>query len=214
MSAKKQKPIAKVVADLVKAQEKKALSKTNAGRKSALSEAQWAIILERRLAGEGVSDLAKEFGVPQTTVSRNISVKARAIKAAANGLFSADKFLKTLPITVRGHSMSLVDEMKSMSMHLASAGKINAASAHRLSVLANEKVDALESGKLDREGLQEAAALLQVSNDAAKIGLNILSSQKDAATESFQPEKDIAPTAIPEDAADASKAYLLMIEGR
>jgi hypothetical protein len=155
------------------------------GRKSILSEKQWQDIGTRLEAGEKASALAKEYGIDRAAISRKFSQQIATVKNVANQILAAEDALKSLPIAQQISAINLVDQLRSISGHLAGAANYGAATAHRLSGIAHMKSGEIDESKpLTKEGiesLQGIAVLTKMSNDAAAIGLNLLNANKDMA---------------------------------
>ncbi len=107
------------------------------GRPSKLSPAQWEQIKQRLIAGEIAADLAREFGVSPTAISTRVSKQVETAKAVANQLVAADTALRSLPISEQVSVLTLADNLRAISMHLAGAAKFGAATAHRLAGIAH-----------------------------------------------------------------------------
>lgn len=153
------------------------------GRKSKLSEKQWEEVKKRLLSGEKAADLAREFGVSKTVVSQRFSERIQTVRELANKIVEVDFAFKKLPAADQIETLSLVDELKAISSHLASAAKFGSATAHRLSGIAHAKVqeidDAAPLNAASLETLKGIAVLTRMANDASQIGVNLLSANKD-----------------------------------
>ena len=152
-------------------------------RPSKLTPEQWLEIERRLAAGEGVRDLAREFGVSPAAVSkRGVSKQSKQVNAVAKQLASAQTALAALPVPQQYVAMSLADKLRSISGDLAAAAQYGAKTAHRLSALANSEVAKVDDAEpLESvESLKGVAALTKLANDSASIALNLLSSNKDA----------------------------------
>lgn len=153
------------------------------GRKSKLSEKQWEEVKKRLLSGEKAADLAREFGVSKTVVSQRFSERIQTVRELANKIVEVDFAFKKLPAADQIETLSLVDELKAISSHLASAAKFGSATAHRLSGIAHAKVQEIDdAAPLDAaslETLKGIAVLTRMANDASQIGVNLLSANKD-----------------------------------
>lgn len=170
------------------------------GRKSALSPDQW-IEIERRIVvdGESVYALAKEFGVNESTVRRKIKpnfadktevaqkhhadLRAIAIEKARIDKESrtiSDKIAE-LPYAKQVIVHDLSRRLANISNSLASAAELGAATAHRLSALANSEVAKVDDAEplASVENLKGVAALTKLANESATIALNLLSANKD-----------------------------------
>ena len=165
------------------------------GRKSSLTDKQWVEIGKRLLAGkESARALAREFGTSEASVRRKFPAQRKDVKDVANQLVAADAAFRNLPITSQIDALNLVDELKSISTHLASAGKFGAMTAHRLSGIAHgqvEKVDDAEPEK-SMEALSRIGVLTKMANSSAEIGMNLLRANKEAIDDLNKPGNDRA----------------------
>lgn len=153
------------------------------GRKSALTDKQWADIEKRMLAGEPARALAREFGISEAAIRKKLGARTKTVKEVANQLVAAEKAFESLPIGAQISARTLADELKAVSMHLAGAAKFGAATAHRLSGIANAKVAEIDDAMpLDDEAsikaLKGIAALTDLSNRSAEIPLKLLAANK------------------------------------
>jgi hypothetical protein len=162
------------------------------GRPSKLSAEQWAQIESRLLSGEGVNALASEFGVSKAAVSKRFSKQSEQVKNSAKNLAAAQAQLEKahrdiaiLPLTQQAQAISLADKLRNISNSLAHAAENGAATAHRLSAIANTQAqkindtDPMES----QEQLQAISALTKIANDAASLGLGLVNANKGATPE-------------------------------
>lgn len=161
------------------------------GRKSSLTDAQWAEVGKRLLAGkESARSIAKEFGTSEASIRRKFPAQRKDVKDVANQLVAADAALKALPISSQIDAITLASELSAVSMHLAGAAKYGAATAHRLSGIANAKVLEIDdAAPLDEESLKSlkgVAVLTKVANEASQIGVNLLAANKDMIREAQQ----------------------------
>lgn len=154
------------------------------GRKSSLTEKQWAEIGRRLLAGtESARALAREFGTSEASVRRKFPAQRQDVKTVANQIVAAEAALKALPISSQIDALTLVDELRAVSNHLASAAKFGSATAHRLAGIAHAKVQEIDdAAPLDdksMEALKGIAVLTKIANEASTIGVNLLNANKD-----------------------------------
>lgn len=166
------------------------------GRKSSLTPEQW-IAIERRVLvdGESVNSLAKEFGVNEGTIRKKIVPNKSEGKKAANPLVdlaqakvraeaaakSISERISELPLAKQQIVSDLARKLTSISDHLGSAAEHSAASAHRLSILANQqlqRVDEVNPMASENE-LRAVASLQKMANLSSEIGLNLLRANKD-----------------------------------
>ena len=81
-----------------------------------------------------VRDLRKRFGA-----------QVGKVKSVANQLVAAETAFKSLPISAQISARTLADRLMSISNHLAGAAEYGAATAHRLSGIAHNKVAEIEA---------------------------------------------------------------------
>jgi len=187
------------------------------GRKSSLSAEQWLEIERRHVVdGESINALAAEFGVNESSVRRKIKPnKAESpntqnpLKVLAHEKVKADAETKRiaeqiaeLPYAKQAIVADLARKLANTSSHLASAAELSAASAHRLSMLANQQldlVDDIDPMKSANE-LQAVTILQKMANTSSEIGLNLLRANKDAMQPDDEPPTPVAITFETKDA--------------
>jgi hypothetical protein len=174
------------------------------GRPSKLSAKQWQEIEKRLLAGESQGKLAREFGISRSVITGRFSARLSTIKDVANQLVSAEGALREMPVSDQLLTLNLADELRAISMHLASAAKYGSATAHRLNALAHTEVLKVDDAKpLDSlESLKSVGVLTKLANDSAAIGLNLLAANKDTVKQLAPPLP--APQRITVEVEDAS----------
>lgn len=174
------------------------------GRPSKLTDAQWEKIGKRLIAGESAASLAREFKVSKASISVRFSKRIETVKSVANQIVATEEAMSLLNVSEQMAARSLADDLKSISSHLAGAGKYGAMTAHRLSGIAHgqvEKVDDAEPEK-SMEALQRIGILTKMANASSEIGLNLLKANKDSMAGDEEPP---APTAIHFGVVDARK---------
>lgn len=164
------------------------------GRPSKLNDKQRAEIERRLLAGEKPAALAKEFKVSRSSISRGFSQNVQNVQNVAAQLVRADVALKALPAVQQRQAVSLAEELRAISGHLASAGRYGAKTAHRLSGIANEQSEKVDDANplTSRDAVASIAMLTKLANDAAEIGLNLLRANKEA-VDNMSKEKESPP---------------------
>jgi len=177
-------------------------------RPSKLTEKQWDEIKRRIANGEKAADLSREYGVSKAAISTRVSKRIETVKSVANQIVSAEIALHALPVSEQLLTLSLVDELKAISMHLAGAGKFGAATAHRLSGIAHAKAQEIDdAAPLDGESLESLkgiSALTKMANEASQIGVNLLSANKETVKEFNQQSKPL-PQRVMVTVEDASQ---------
>jgi transposase-like protein len=167
------------------------------GRKSSLTPEQWAEVERRHLVdGVSINALAAEFGVNESSIRRRIKPGKAGAPDRKNPLHSlAEKKVRaeaeakrvtaqiaSLPQAQQLIVSDLARKLSNISEHIGSAAEISAASAHRLSMLANqalEKVDEVNPLSTAME-LKTFEALQSMANGASQIPMNLLKANKDA----------------------------------
>lgn len=152
-------------------------------RPSKLTDAQWEKIGKRLLGGEKPADLAREYGVSKAAISQRFSKRIETIKSVANQIVATEHAFGKLNVSEQFAARSLADDLKAISDHLAGAARFGAATAHRLSGLANGRVASIpDAGPLDDAGRAELTAvsvLTKMANEAAEIPLGLLKANKE-----------------------------------
>jgi Helix-turn-helix domain of resolvase len=153
------------------------------GRPSKLTEQQWEQLHKRLLAGEKAAALAREFGVSPAVISNRFSKRIETVKAVANQVVAAEQEFRKLNVNEQLQALTLMDDLRAISTHLAGAAKYGAASAHRLAGIANAKVQEIDdAAPLDEkslESLRGVAALTKIANECSVIGRDLLAANKD-----------------------------------
>ena len=167
------------------------------GRKSSLTPEQWIEVERRHLVdGDSINALAAEFGVNESSIRRRIKPnkaespsRKNPLHALAEEKVRVDAASKRVSEQIAGLPYAnqlivsdLARKLSNISEHIGSAAEISAASAHRLSILANQQLEAVDDVNPLRSTVQlQAAALLQkMANGASEIPLNLLRANKDA----------------------------------
>lgn len=165
------------------------------GRPSKLTDAQWTDIERRLLEGESRRSLANEFGISEGAIRQRLSTQVEEIKELAKTIVTVEERVKALPIGSQITTHSLAAKLRAISTSLASAAELGAATAHRLSALANSEVckvdDANPLGSV--ESLKGVSALTRLANDSANIALNLLSANKEAVKRIGEPDPEDGP---------------------
>jgi len=177
------------------------------GRKSKLTDKQWEEIGKRLLAGEKGSKLAKEFKVSPATISERFSKSTEKVKSVANQIVETKDALDALTVSEQVSAITLAEQLRSISMHLAGAANYSAATSHRLAGIANGKVqeidDAAPLNDTSRASLKDVSTLQRLANEASHIPLNLLAANKDAVKQVHK-EDPVLPVKIVIEVEDAS----------
>jgi hypothetical protein len=175
-------------------------------RPSKLTDAQWEELKARLAKGEKAADLSREYGISKTAISVRVSKRAETVKNVAHQLVAADEALRSLPLPEQLAAVSLADELRAISTHLASAGKFGAATAHRLAGIVHAQVQLVDDAEPEKsiQTLHRVAALTKMANESSVIGLNLLNANKDLAKLAHD-DAPIAPVKVVINVQDASE---------
>lgn len=170
-------------------------------RPSKLSEQQWQEIERRLLSGAGVRALAKEYSISPGQISKRFpNSVSKSIQTTAQKLADAQDALDVLPMQHRALAVSLADKLRSISSHLASAAEYGAATAHRLSALANQEVTKVDDADVlsdeSMEAMKGVSALTKLANDSSSIALNLLAANKDTVKQLQSPAQELPSIAV------------------
>lgn len=153
-------------------------------RPSKLSEKQWAEIGKRLLAGDKPASLAKEYGIDRAAITRRFSQQIKSVNHVAKQIVAAEESLYSLPVAQQIEAISLANDLRAISTHLASAAKYGSMTAHRLAGIAHGQVEKIDDadpiGPESLETLKGIAALTKMANSSSEIGLNLLRANKEA----------------------------------
>lgn len=167
------------------------------GRKSSLTPEQWLEVERRHLVdGTSINALATEFGVNESSIRRRIKPSKAESPTRKNPLHAlaeekvrvdaeskrVSKQIAELPYANQMIVSDLARKLTNISEHLGSAAEISAASAHRLSILANQQLELVNDvNPLENVVQLQTMALLQkMANGASEIPMNLLRANKDA----------------------------------
>lgn len=170
------------------------------GRPSKLNEAQWVEIERERLKGVPYRTLAKKYGVSASAIRERVSAQSTEIKEVANQVIEAERRFKELPISAQISAQTLIDDLRAVSTHLASAAKYGSMTAHRLAGYAHAETEKIDDAAplANPDTLSGISALTRMANQSSEIGLNLLRANKDFVDEVNQAEraKDQGPKKI------------------
>ena len=162
------------------------------GRKSALTDKQWQEIGEKLLAGQKGRELAREYKIAESAIRKRFGAQTKQIKTVVNQVLAAETALKALPISAQISAQGMIEQMRSISGHLLSAANYGAASAHRLSALANAQVQKIDDANPEKSGdaLKLTSVLTSMSNESSKLGVALISANKDTMAQ-IDPDEDL-----------------------
>jgi hypothetical protein len=175
-------------------------------RPSKLSPEQWIEVERRYQAGDTASSLAREFRIDEAAIRRKFRRETPIVRKAAEKLAEAQDTVAALPAYLQPVAIDLASKLRNISASLASAAEHGAATAHRLSAIANAQAQKIDSSDPmnSQEQLQAISALTKISNDAASMGLGLISSSKAKGERADAPSatRTIDPSMLSDDALE------------
>jgi transposase-like protein len=144
------------------------------GRKSTFTEAQ-KIEIQRRISnGEKMSDLAKEFGVHKSQMTRHFSQPVAKLETIANQVLKTESEIKGLNIS---QQLLLADRIN----HLRLRNELMEEGAHhqafvykKLSLAARNKADSMDlSEAIDEDELSNLMKMGMTANTFAKVSIDL-----------------------------------------
>jgi phage-related tail protein len=164
------------------------------GRPSKLTPTQWEEVGRRLSAGETAASLSREFQVSETVISKRFS------QFPKDTIAKLGKELAQLTPAAQTAAVSLADELRSISGHLAAAARYGSATAHRLQALAHGEVQKIDDADplQSLDALKGVQALTRVANESAATGLALLGANRDA----NKGKSDPVPLSLTSDDAD------------
>ena len=165
-------------------------------KREKLTPPQWYEIEQRVLNGESQRALAKEFGLSSRGLNKRVGEKVKKIAQAATKIAEAQIAVNSLSISGKISAQTLAEKLMSITDNLSSAAEVSARTAHRLSKLANEKVQNITSANLEEEAgnLRMVNGLTNMANEASKIPLGLLQSNKEQVQRLNEPEQEKVKT--------------------
>lgn len=162
-------------------------------RPSKLTEKQWNDVLKAHLDGEAIRSLSRKYNVAESAIRARISAQSKTIKKLANQIVETERDFQQLPINAQCAVISLADELKAISIHLASSAKHGAMASSKLNSMMHAEVQRFQDGAEQAilagespltsesvENLKGIGALSRLANSASEIGLNLLKANKEA----------------------------------
>ena len=165
-------------------------------KREKLTPPQWYEIEQRVLNGESQRALAKEFGLSSRGLNKRVGEKVKKIAQAATKIAEAQIAVNSLSISGKISAQTLAEKLMSITYNLSSAAEVSARTAHRLSKLANEKVQNITSDNLEEEAgnLRMVNGLTNMANEASKIPLGLLQTNKEQVQRLNEPEQEKVKT--------------------
>lgn len=177
------------------------------GRKSSLTAEQWIEVERRHLVdGVAINALATEFGVNESSIRRRIKPNKAASASQKNPLHALAEEkarldaqtkrisaqIAELPYAGQQIVSDLARKLTNISEHLGSAAELSAASAHRLSRMANQQMEKVDDvNPMGTASFLQAHAVLQkMANCAMEGPLKLLGANKDMIEDLNRREND------------------------
>lgn len=160
------------------------------GRPSNLDTRQWAEIGRRVAmggAGNSMGDLAAEFGISKSSISRRFSQRIETVQVLAKTLATTERAIEALPVAEQCSIRSLADQLKVISGGLAKAAGHGANISARLSEIADRHLESLGDSVLDpnndvaQDGVKQVMKLATVANETSRLGMGLLQANKSKA---------------------------------
>lgn len=165
-------------------------------RKSKLTEAQWAEIEEKLLAGANQRDVAAEYGMSQRAIGKKLGIRILEIKTVANQMVEAKTAFDNLPIAAKINAQILADRLMNISNHLTSAAELSSMNAHKFSRLSNNFLETLDEKNLmdNPDTLRLISGLTTLANESSKIPLGLIQANKEQMQRLHEPEAEQVKT--------------------
>jgi AcrR family transcriptional regulator len=144
------------------------------GRKSKLTEAQWAEIEQRLIAGAARRVLAREYGVSETSIREHFGKQSDTVQAVAEAIVAAEvqtekamARLEALPPLAQISAQNLAAARKRIADNFAVGMEHGSDTFARTQQAANKIVRAsVDNPAANVENLRVAAGLVKLGNDA------------------------------------------------
>jgi len=166
------------------------------GRKSKLTESQWADIEKRLLEGEASRALAKEFGVSEGLIRKRKGTRVKQIKAVGNQIVTAELAYRALDSGTREGTQRYAAKLLAISDDMLDGAAHAASTFRQLSAIAStemQKVDVVDP-HLSLDTLKNVSALTSMANEAAKTPINLIAANKEAVRDMAQVDNPAAKT--------------------
>ena len=172
--------------------------------KSKLTDAQWLDVFRRSLKGESTRDIAKDYGVSNTTIHNRVSLQCKDVKDVANSILATECKVSRLSPTLQIEAINYAHELKEMSSNMLGAGRASSATSKKLAAMAEQMAIKLEyRDNMTVEEietqlilLKSVVALQSTANSANVIPASLLAMNK-AAAEKIIPTPDPEESDIP-----------------
>lgn len=160
--------------------------------KSKLTEYQWAEVEKCLLDGETQEVVSKRFGISRRALAGKMGSRVKAIQDVATQMVDARKTLEVMPIASQINAQTLINRLMNISDHMTSAAEYSARNAHKLSRLATDHLESVDSDTLlnDPNTLRVVTGLTTMANEASKIPLGLINASKEQMQRINEPEAE------------------------
>ncbi len=131
------------------------------------NEKQKKIIRERLKSGESAAEIARDYGVPRSTIWRGFCKDKQEVKALAQQIVATETQLNATTQQVRLEAIDLASEMLAMSNNVAIGAKHGSVTYQRLMSAGSVISERINAEDVDEEALVQIAKLSEVANKAA-----------------------------------------------
>lgn len=192
---------------------------------SKLTPDEWFTIQQRVIAGDAVAAIAGDYNISREAIydrcitGRQNQRRNDQTRLLASQIAKTETNFAALPLTEQVMVRTLADHLKNISNHLAGAATFGARNAHKLSSMAADCIDRLDSRDdpvLNAALMTNAMHATAGANEASKIGLNLLAANKDYLKENPDANViDMTPHLIrDDDPVAASATYQRLVAGK
>lgn len=165
------------------------------GRKSKLTDKQWAEVDKRLLSGEPPASIAPDYKVTPTAIRQRKLSTTDNIKNVANQIVATEQALAALPIASQITAQTFAAKLRAMSDNMLDGACLGAATFHRLASVANQEVQKIDDA--DPEGSMDSiklvAALTKVANEAMAPAVALINANKEEAKRANSPQDEDHP---------------------
>ena len=149
------------------------------GTQKRLTQAEWATLEKRLMAGESARSLAREYGNTEAAIRHRFGqVKKIKINDAAVKLVEARQAIESLPPTLRPQVNALADTLQQISEMAARSAELAARTAYRMSHIANVQASKLDEENPDVETARMVAGFTDTANKAFHQPMELMKAHK------------------------------------
>jgi DNA-binding MarR family transcriptional regulator len=145
-----------------------------------LSKTQWDEVRRRRIEGEGVRDLALEFGISPSAISKMLRDELESMNAIAMKVVDAEKQFEKLTPSQQKFTDQIIVNLRKISDNLAMSAVASSETGRELAFLALSQVNKIDQDDPmnSQETLQAISALTKMSNEANTVPLALINANR------------------------------------